>query len=306
MRAVGALLIVTDDPTRLQRRFLSRGYVWLQARQPVAYITREAADRLLATAGSSTAELARMTTGLGPGEVALTAPGATVLLDIPASESPLETYQNVIGYITGEGQEVGLADKVIVVSAYYDGLGVGPDGTFYPGANDNASGVGVMLELARLLKNSPFQPKRTVIFVAWAGGERGESLSLSNVLGSKTGFSTLQIEVVLELSGVGAGTGDSVALGQGSSFRLVRLFQAAAGRVGAGTTTRGRDPHYGIVPRSAFGGRQALSLYLSWDGADASAHLPTDAVEALDPRKLEQVGRTSYLGLLVLAREVNY
>jgi len=236
----------------------------------------------------------------------VTEPGAIVSVAAVPMRAEEEAYYNVIGYITGEGQMVGLADKVIVVSAYYDGLGVGPDGILYPGANDNASGVAMMLELARLMKNSPYPPKRTVIFVAWTGGERGESLSFSNVLSSKTGFDVLEIEVVIELSGVGAGTGREIVLSQGSSFRLVQLFQSAAGRVGTAITTRGRGPHYDIVADTAFGGRSALSLYISWDGSDALAHTPADTIDIIDPEKLSQVGRTTYLGLLVLSREVDY
>jgi peptide/nickel transport system permease protein len=306
MRAVGALLIVTADPMRLQEKYLYTSFIWSQGKQPVMYITPQTADRLLATAGSSIDELTRLAATLPPSGVAVTDSGAVVSMATQPTPADEEAYYNVLGYITGEGQMVGLADKVVVVSAYYDGLGIGPDGTLYPGANDNASGVAMMLELARLMKSSPYPPKRTVIFVAWSGGERGESLSLSNVLSSKTGFTVLEIEVVVELSGVGAGTGEAIALGQGSSFRLVQLFQSAAGRLGIGTTTRGRDPHYGTVARTAFGGRSALSLYVSWDGSDYLAHTPNDTVETIDPEKLSQVGRTTYLGLLVLSRELTY
>jgi len=219
---------------------------------------------------------------------------------------------NVIGFIPGTGsftasrQGAGMDSQAIIVSAYYDGLGVGPAGTLYPGANDNASGVAAMLEMARLLNHSPYQPKRTVVFIAWAGGERGEGLSLENVMGARPGFSLFTPEAVLELSGLGAGSGESIALGDGSSFRLVRLYQDAAGRAGASTTTRGRGPHYRLYAPPGFGGRSALSLYVSWDGSDRTAHTPADDVEAIDPDKLERVGQSTLLTLLVLSREVNY
>jgi len=193
--------------------------------------------------------------------------------------------------------------QVIVVSAYYDGLGVGPDGRLYPGANDNASGVAAMLEIARVLKEGGFQPKKTVLFIAWAGGERSESLSLSNVMSAKLGFDLLSVEAIIELAGVGAGTGREIALAPDSSYRLVQIFQDAAGRVGASTTTRGRGPHYGIVPRFAVGGRQALGVELSWDGSDRTAHTPADTVEAIDPEKLEKVGRTVLLAVTYMSRE---
>ncbi len=114
------------------------------------------------------------------------------------------------------------------------------------------------------------------------------------------------METVIELSGVGAGTGKGIALGQGSSYRLVQLFQKAAGRLGVSTTTRGRGPHYGIYTKPGYGGRSALAVYVSWDGSDRTAYTPKDASEAIGPDKLEQVGQTTLLALTVLSRELDY
>jgi Zn-dependent M28 family amino/carboxypeptidase len=193
-----------------------------------------------------------------------------------------------------------------MVHAYYDGLGVGPDGTFYPGANDNASGVAAMLEMARVLNQGSYQPKKTVVFVAWTGGERGETLSVRDVMNAKLGFSWLTVEAVIELSGVGAGDGKGIALGDGSSHRLVQLYQGAAGRMGVSTTTRGRGPHFGVYVRPESRSESALPIYSSWDGSDRTAHTAADAVEAIDPKKLEGVGRTTLLTLTILSREVEY
>jgi len=310
---VAGALLVSDDPAVMARKYLFpwEGY-WYRGRRPVLLVSPDVADRLLATAGSSLAELDRQQAALGPGEVALTAPGAAVRLAVIAEAPERGAYYQVIGYLPGTGAEMGprqglgLDHYVIMVSAYYDGLGVGPDGTFYPGANDNASGVAAMLELARALKASPIQPKKTVVFVAWAGGERGEELSVSNVMSAKRGFDDLSVEVVIELSGMGRGSGAGLALGPGSSFRLVQLWQEAAGRMGVATTTRGRDPHHGLPSGRSFGGRSALTLYLSWDGSDEDAHTPADGVEQIDASKLEKAGRTTLLGLFVLSREVDY
>lgn len=314
LRTVAGALLVSDDPEVMVRKYLFPGqnYYFYDRRRPVMVVTPAAADRLLATAGSSLAELDRQAAALGAGEAAATAPGATVRMSILTEEPEDEAYYHIIGFIPGTGAEMGprqgmgLDHYVIMVSAYYDGLGVGPDGTLYPGANDNASGVAVMLELARALKASPIQPKKTVVFVAWAGGERGEELSVTNIMNAKRGFSDLSVEVVIELSGMGAGSGTGLALGQGSSFRLVQLWQEAAGRVGVSTTTRGRDPHHGLPSGRSFGGRSALTLYLSWDGSDQDAHTLADTADRIDVRKLEKAGRTTLLGLFMLSREVEY
>jgi len=314
-RAAGAL-IVSDDPARYQRKNLFTSAALIdRPTGPVMYITSQTADRLLATSGSSLAELRRLQEQLEPGKFALTSEGARLRLNLPtrASDDPEEKYYQVIGFIPGSGASMESQDgkgsmdsQVVMVSAYYDGLGTAPDGTFYPGANDNASGVAAMLELARLLVESPYEPKKTVVFVAWAGGEREEGLSVKNVMNAKLGFNYLTVESVLELSGVGGGDGKEIALVEGSSYRLVRLFQEAASRLGIGTTTRGRGPHYGMPAPAGFGGRDAMTLYLSWDGSDRTAHTTQDTVDAVDPKKLEQVGKAALLTLSVLSREEQY
>jgi peptide/nickel transport system permease protein len=333
-------LVVSDDPLRFQRKFLF-GYNIGDGNHspPVTFVTPEAADRLLATAGSSLAEMDDLAADLRPGEVALTDPGATVRLetmlegDITTGFIDLEDVKDlefdaqvtVIGFIPGAGAQmeatpgVLMSDQVIMIGAYYDGLGFDFNGEIYPGANDNASGVATMLEIARVLKESPHPPKRTVVFVAWSGGERHESMSVSNVMNAAPGLRSLSVEAVIELSGVGAGSGKEIVLGQGSSYRLVQLFQKAASRVETATTTRGRGPHYGIFAdvgyrgthynisaALGYGGRSALTAYVHWDGSDRTAHTLEDTFEAIDSEKLEQVGQTTLLALTVLSRELDY
>lgn len=85
--------------------------------------------------------------------------------------------KNVVGMIPGTDEK--LKDSPVVISAHYDHLGMGwPDvhqgdeGKIHYGADDNASGVAVLLELAKSLGKS-LQPKRTIIFVAFTGEEAG-------------------------------------------------------------------------------------------------------------------------------------
>ena len=245
------ILVIADEAYPLERhdvypyRLMPR-----EQFRPFLLITPEIADALLKSAGSSLAELDAAREGLGPGEMALTAEGAQVSMSIlprRADNFLDEKYINVIGVIPGEGHFMGVEEQVIIVSAYYDGLGTDLTGTVYPGANDNASGVAMMLELARLMKESAYQPDKTVLFVAWAGGERQEGLSVVDVLNARPGASELTVESVIELSGVGYGTGSAINLGNDSSYRLVKLFQDAASRYNLATTTRGRNPHFGCL-----------------------------------------------------------
>ncbi len=75
--------------------------------------------------------------------------------------------QNVIGYVKGTVQP----DSFIAITAHYDHLGkLGKDAIF-PGANDNASGVAMMLDMARHYSKNP--PPYSIVFIAFCGEEIG-------------------------------------------------------------------------------------------------------------------------------------
>ncbi|HTI51445.1 MAG TPA: M20/M25/M40 family metallo-hydrolase [Planctomycetaceae bacterium] len=63
------------------------------------------------------------------------------------------------------GSDPALLDEIVIVSAHYDHLGV-RGGKLYPGADDNAGSVAMLLEVAAKLARSPVRPKRTVVFLS--------------------------------------------------------------------------------------------------------------------------------------------
>ena len=306
------ILVIADEYFTIDRKDLfsfEAPIVALGRGIPTMVITPQLAEQILRTAGSSIADLNKRAENLGVNQVSVTEVGVAVHMKVDAQALPEEIpdkYINVLGVIPGEGHFMGTESQVILVSAYYDGLGIGPDGTLYPGANDNASGVATLLELARLMSNSVYKPEKTVLFAVWAGGERGQGLSVVNIMNARAGTSGQTVEAVVELSGVGYGTGNAIALGVDSSYRLVKLFQSAAGKYNDPTTTRGRSPHYGRESAPGFGDRRAMTLSVSWDGSDNLAHTPLDVPENIDPEKLISVGRSTLLTLLMLCREINY
>ena len=82
--------------------------------------------------------------------------------------------QNVAGMI--EGNDSKLKDSYLIISAHYDHLGIGPvvnGDSIYNGALDNAIGVSVLLELARQFSESNNSVKRSIIFLAVTGEEKG-------------------------------------------------------------------------------------------------------------------------------------
>ena len=86
------------------------------------------------------------------------------------------TSPEVVGML--KGSDPALAAEHIVLMGHLDHLGMKPDpkpgeDAIYNGALDNAAGVATMLEAARLFASQPVRPKRSVLFIANTGEERG-------------------------------------------------------------------------------------------------------------------------------------
>ena len=94
-------------------------------------------------------------------------------------DGELGQLKNVVGVIPGVHPQ--RSRQNLVIGAHYDHLGLGwPDvreqnrGRIHPGADDNASGIAVLLELARVL-GPRMQPDRSIVFVAFSGEEAGRA-----------------------------------------------------------------------------------------------------------------------------------
>lgn len=81
--------------------------------------------------------------------------------------------QNVLGFLPGNHKDPNIANQIIIVGGHYDHIGTDPDGTIYNGANDCASGVGMILEIIRLWHDQGYHPARSVLFAAWDAEEQG-------------------------------------------------------------------------------------------------------------------------------------
>ena len=89
-------------------------------------------------------------------------------IEISAENKFLKNHQtqNVIGYLEGTKK-----DSLLVFTAHYDHLGMMGNETMFPGANDNASGVSLLLNLVRYFSTNT--PEYTVVFIAFAAEEIG-------------------------------------------------------------------------------------------------------------------------------------
>jgi hypothetical protein len=200
----GVLTVASQPLSQSRYDLLANSERVVGASVPQVEITAGLADRILATSGQSLETLAAERSA----DTGLFLPtGWQARVDVPVTVRESVPVTNVIAY--WPGSDVSLDSQVVIVSAYYDGLGRAPDGTLYPGANDNASGVATMLEVIRTLQAQGFTPRRTVIFVAWIGGERHRAVDLAQAMKAQPGFEeAYEVVAAIELEGVGAGSGD--------------------------------------------------------------------------------------------------
>lgn len=113
---------------------------------------------------------------------------------------------NILGLLPGSDPV--LKHQVIIVSAHHDHLGWTNDGRYYPGANDDLSGLAAMLELARAFKTlaqtgSP--PRRSLLFVAYGAEEQHEMGSMYHAAHPLPDFPNDAISLMISIDMIGQG-----------------------------------------------------------------------------------------------------
>jgi len=96
------------------------------------------------------------------------ATGQVRVTNIPAGQ------RNIVGVL--KGRDPVLRNTYVLVTAHYDHIGEKKDATgdtIYNGANDNASSVSALIEIARAMSAALVKPRRSVVFMAYFGEERG-------------------------------------------------------------------------------------------------------------------------------------
>ncbi|MGY2131222.1 M28 family metallopeptidase [Hymenobacter sp. HD11105] len=107
--------------------------------------------------------------------------------------------QNVVGYVPGRVQP----DSFLVVTAHYDHLGQMGKQAYFPGANDNASGTAMLLELAAHYAQPANQPAYSVVFIAFGAEEAGLVGSRYFVEHPLVALTRIRFLVNLDLLGTG-------------------------------------------------------------------------------------------------------
>jgi acetylornithine deacetylase/succinyl-diaminopimelate desuccinylase-like protein len=199
--------------------------------------------------------------------------------------------KNVVAVLPGSDPR--FTGQSLVVGAHYDHLGRGEyngrredRGSIHPGADDNASGVAVMLELARSLGGKPLP--RTLVFVAFTGEETGKSGSRHYVRHTDS-HPADNIIAMLNLDTVGRlGDRPLTLFGTGTADEWVHIFQGAGYVTGVQVRTVADD--FGSSDQTAFieAGIPAVQFF---SGNHADFHRPGDTPEKLDYEGLNRVAR---------------
>ncbi len=321
------LLLVAQDPLDLEHHHTlsprdPRWQMYGAGREmgedkAILWISEATANRVLRGTGHTVADLRRMAEELSQDEMLNLPTGVMASMEVQGTVHEKVPVRHVIGHLPGtsNSQLGGMDDHLIVVLAQYDSPPPSPEGVPYPAANDNASGVAVMLEAIRTMQETGYQPYKTFLFVAYSGEglEGGVAVlprDVSKFLQAKLGFSTsFEVEAVVELRGLGAGRSDGLALSAGGSLRLANLFEEAARQMGV-KARRAREPvDISIVfEEKGFmeSGQEAPNVGLSWDGWEETSRTPSDTLEGISADKLERAGHALTMALMILGRETQY
>jgi aminopeptidase N len=223
--------------------------------------------------GFGTPELERAATMIG---AAMKDAGLEVQAQDPA-------MHNVVGVLRGTKPE--WAASSVVVGAHYDHLGTAADGRVYAGADDNASGVAVLLELARQMAGGG-PPSRTVVFVAFTGEETGLKGS-KRYAASPSSWPAAQAIGMVNLDTVGRlFDGKILVLGSNSAEEWIHIVNGAGYVTGAPVQAVMDDP--GGSDQKSFIEVGVPSVQV-FTGANADYHTALDTADKIDGAGLVKI-----------------
>ena len=209
--------------------------------------------------------------------------------------------RNILAVLEGSDPE--LKQEIVAVGAHYDHVGYGtqrnsygPWGYIHNGADDNASGVAGLLELAQALGQAPLPPRRTILIAFWDAEEKG-------LLGSKHWIqsptvSLSRLKCCLNVDMIGRLTNRRVEVyGSRSGVGLRQTVSIAnTGGLDLDFTWQMKDDsdHWPFF-------NQGVPVLMLHTGLHKDYHRPSDDVERINTSGLEDVSRLMFQTVLALA-----
>ena len=217
------------------------------------------------------------------------------------------SMRNVLGMIPGKNTK-----EYVIVGAHFDHLGIDPalnGDQIYNGADDNASGVSAVLQIARAFLASGQQPERNVIFAFWDGEEKG-------LLGSKYFVQTCpflsQIKGYLNFDMIGRNNKPQ------QPKQVVYFYTAAHPVFGDWLKEDIRkyslqlEPDYRAwenpIGGSDNGSFAKVGIPIIWYHTDGHPdyHQPSDHADRLNWDKIVEITKASFLNMWKMANEKSF
>lgn len=215
--------------------------------------------------------------------------------------------RNVLGMIPGKNEH-----QYIIVAAHFDHLGIDENlegDKIYNGADDNASGVSAVMQIAKAFVESGIKPQRNVIFAFWDGEENG--LLGSEYFAQHCPFID-NIDGYLNFDMIGRNTDDTkpdyVVYFYSDSHPIFKNWlqdDIKRHNLDLSPDYRASDSQLGGSDNRTFGKRNIPIIWYHTDG-HADYHQPSDTSDKINWNKLTDITKAAFLNAWNLANELNY
>ena len=228
-------------------------------------------------------------------------------LEIRREGRDLSQGSNVLARFMGSDPK--LRSEFVVIGAHYDhvgrgmidGLSRGGKGEIHNGADDNASGVAAMLEIAEAYALLSKKPKRSILFVAFDAEELG--LHGSSAFVASSGYDHERLHGMINLDMIGRNDLQSVMVGKRSSDVSLGMHLARSAKaLGMTLDEEGMEEFLDRSDQAPFL-RAGIPSVFFFGGLHDDYHMPQDDLESVSPEKISNVARLAFLTSWFLANE---
>jgi len=221
-------------------------------------------------------------------------PGKTLTMETALDAEKFPT-QNVVGF--WEGADPELRQEVIVIGAHYDHVGVSND-SIYNGADDNASGTAGIMEIAEAFTQSKTRPKRSLLFMAFSGEEKG--LFGSRYYAEDPIFPIENTVAMLNLDMISRNDTNEVAIiGSPTSSDLKEINEKANEIIGM-KLAYDQERYFLNSDHYSFYRKDIPVLFYN-SKMTPDLHKPSDDPEKIIPEKMARIGRLVFCTAWIIA-----